>query len=174
MNNISNTGELLHEALQDLIGLHKQLLEVVKAEADSIEQADVKATFEATSSKEALVHWIHRSEQNRQIIATSLAQELKLANPSLKDLIVHFQSVDATLSAQLQTDLSALVILVERIQAQNNQNGKIVERSLQHVSAMRKNIFGEVTSENKTYNQQGQKNQASPGSAGPRLISKEV
>ena len=78
------------------------------------------------------------------------------------------------MSQQLQTDLSALIVLVERIQSQNRINAKIVERSLENVDAMRKNIFGEVTSENKTYNQYGQKNQASVSSTGPRLISKEV
>ena len=168
------TGQSLHEALQDLIGLHKQLLEVVKVEGDAVTQADVKLTFDATSNKEALIHWIHRSEQNRQVITYSLAEDLNLANPSLKELIMYYQSVDAPLSAQLQTDLNVLMILVERIQSQNRINAGIVERSLKHVNDMRKNIFGEVNPQNKTYNQQGQKNQASPGSSGPRLISKEV
>ncbi len=170
----TDPGDLLHEALQELVGLHKQLLEVIRQEAQAITQADVKATFEATSAKEALVHWIHRAELGRQVITQTLSEHLKIKNVSLKEIILHFQSHDAPLSARLQSDLNMLVTLVERIQSQNKENGKIVERSLKHVQSMRKNIFGEVPSENKTYNQQGQKNQASVGSTTARLISKEV
>lgn len=104
-NSLQNLGEILHESLQDLIGLHKQLLEVVKQEAEAITSADVKNTFEATSSKEALIHWIHRSEQSRQVIAHSIAEQIKLENPSLRQIIAHYQIDYPTLSQQLQTDL---------------------------------------------------------------------
>jgi flagellar biosynthesis/type III secretory pathway chaperone len=108
-----------------------------------------------------------------QAVVYALAEQEDLQAPSLKDLIIYFQSKNLELSNQLQTDLNSLVILVERIQNQNRVNGALVEESLKHIHNMKKNIFGEV-SPAKTYNQQGQKNQYSAGAGGPRLISKEV
>jgi flagellar biosynthesis/type III secretory pathway chaperone len=169
----TNLSTKLHESLQELIGLHRQMYEVVKSENEALTNADVKGTFEAATTKEALVHWIHQSEMSRQAVVYALAAQEDLENPSLKDLIIYFQSKEPELSQQLQTDLSSLVILVERIQNQNRVNGELVERSLKHIHNMKKNIFGEV-SPAKTYNQQGQKNQYSAGASGPRLVSKEV
>jgi hypothetical protein len=168
--------ELLHESLQELIGLHRQLYETVKAENEAITNADLKLTYEASTSKEALIHWIHNSEINRGAIVHSLAQEEKLPTltPSLRELILHFQTLDADLSAKLQTDLTTLMVLVERIKKQNASNALLVESSLKHVHNMKKNIFGETTHQAKTYNQQGKRNQASANEHGPRLISKEV
>ncbi len=165
----------LHEALQDLIGLHRQLYEVIKQENEALMNADVKATYEAAASKEALIHWIYQSEMSRQAVVYALAQAEGLSSftPSLKELILHFQSKDPDASNQLQTNLNTLSVLVDRIQRQNKQNGSLVENSLKHIHNMKKNIFGEV-SPAKTYNQQGQKNQVSAGADGPRLISKEV
>jgi len=144
----------LHQSLQDLIGLHRQLL---------------------AESKEALLNWIMQSENQRQQVVRKLSDQLSLdSKTTLKQMILHFQSANPSLSAQLQTDLNALVVLVERIQLQNSQNAKLIAKSLEHVDAMRKNIFGEAQVESKTYNKSGQKNQPERGSTGPRMISREV
>ena len=166
----------LHEILQELIGLHRQLYEVVKTENDAIANADVKGTYDAAAAKEALIHWIHQSEMSRQAIVHALAYEEKLENktPSLRQIIIHYQIIKPELSAQLQTDLSSLLVLVDRIKKQNELNGKLVEASLKHIQNMKKNIFGETTHQGRTYNQQGQKNTASASEHGPRLISREV
>ena len=165
----------LHEVLQDLIGLHRQLYEVMKQENEALTQADVKATYEAAASKEAIIHWIHQGELSRQAVVYALAQaeELKNQTPTLKELIIYFQTRNAEFSDQLQIDLNSLSVLVDRIQRQNKQNGSLVEESLKHINNMKRNIFGE-SSPAKTYNQHGQKNQVSAGADGPRLISKEV
>ncbi len=165
--------EKLHTSLQELIGLHRQLYEVVKVENESLTNADVKATYEAATAKEALVHWIYQTEMSRQAITYALSQSENLQSPTLKELILHYQAKDAEYANQLQLDLSSLTILIERIQKQNRLNGSLVESSLKHIHNMKKNIFGEVNPA-KTYNQQGQKNQVSAGSGGPRLVSKEV
>ena len=168
--------ELLHSSLQELIGLHRQLYEVVKAENEAITNADLKLTYDAAASKEALIHWIHNSEMSRQAIvyALSTEEDLQIKNPSLRELIIHYQTRNAELSAKLQTDLTTLLVLVERIKKQNDSNARLVESSLKHVNNMKKNIFGETTHQARTYNQQGQRNQASANANGPRLISKEV
>jgi flagellar biosynthesis/type III secretory pathway chaperone len=168
--------ELLHESLQELIGLHRQLYEVVKAENEAITNADLKLTYDAAATKEALIHWIHTAEMSRQAIVYALSTEegLPSTTPSLRELILHYQTRDADLSAKLQTDLTTLVVLIERIKKQNASNALLVESSLKHVHNMKKNIFGETTHQGRTYNQQGQRNQASANANGPRLISKEV
>ncbi len=169
-------GHRLHESLQGLIGLHRQLYETVKAENEAITNADVTATYETTANKETLVHTIRQAEMSRQAIASAIHLEagLSTGSPSLKEIILHYQGSDLLLSERLQSDLSALLILVERIKSQNSMNGKLVESSLRHINNMKSNIFGETTHQAKTYNQMGQKNQAAPNSHGPRLISKEV
>ena len=169
-------SERLHGSLQELIGLHRQLYETVKIENEAITNADIKLTYDAAASKEALIHWIHNSEMSRQAIVFALAQELGLntATPSLKELILLFQTTEPETSLKLQTDLSSLVVLVERIKKQNEQNGILLQASLKHINNMKKNIFGETTHQGKTYNQHGQRNQATANEHGPRLISKEV
>jgi flagellar biosynthesis/type III secretory pathway chaperone len=168
--------ELLHESLQELIGLHRQLYETVKAENEAITNADLKLTYDAAAAKEALVHWIHTAEMSRQAVVYALCQDEGLGskNPSLRELILHFQTRNPELSNKLQTDLSTLLILVDRIKKQNESNGRLLESSLKHVNNMKKNIFGETTHQGRTYNQQGQRNPGSANSHGPRLISKEV
>ncbi len=171
-NASGNPYERLHDSLQELIGLHRQLYEVVKAEHEAITQADTKGTYEAVANKEALIHWIHREELNRQVIAQALPESDR--SPSLRDIIASLQGRNNDLADRLQADLHALVVLVERIRTQNRLNGELVDRSLGHINNMKANIFGETTHQGKTYNQNGQKNQAGSNAHGPRLISKEV
>jgi hypothetical protein len=173
----TNPGDRLHESLQNLIGLHRQLYEIVKHEHEAIVQADTKATYEALANKEALIHWIHQAEMERQAITLELKDSEGFAeatNPSLKELILHYQVKQPELTSRLQSDLSALVILVERVKKQNQLNGSLIDQSLKHINNMKGNIFGETTHQGKTYNQMGQKNQAGGTPHGPRLISKEV
>ena len=168
--------ESLHSSLQELIGLHRQLYETVKAENQAITNADLKLTYDAAAAKEALIHWIHSAEIKRELIVETLVKKegLILPNPSLRELILHYQKPDQELSEKLQIDLSSLMVLVDRIQRQNDSNARLVESSLKHVHNMKKNLFGETTHQGRTYNQQGQRNHAGANSNGPRLISKEV
>jgi len=149
----------------------------VKTEHEAITQADTKATYEAVTNKEALIHWIHREELNRQVITQAIRSEENIPSDhplTLKELIIRFQSRDSELSSKLQGDLQALLVLVERIKKQNELNGSLVSQSLNHINNMKSNIFGETTHQGKTYNQMGQKNQANSNAHGPRLVSKEV
>jgi len=174
---IANPGDQLHECLQELIGLHRQLYEVVKTEHEAVTQADTKATYEAVANKEALIHWIHGEELNRQAVARRIRDDEGIPGehaPTLKEIIVCFQSRDPGLAQRLQSDLQTLVVLVERIKKQNSLNDALIAESLGHINNMKANIFGETTHQGRTYNQQGQKNQANSNAHGPRLISKEV
>ncbi len=171
-----NNGAGLHETLQELIGLHRQLYEVVKSENAAITQADVKATYEATSAKEALIHWIHQAELSRQAIVRNWcdAEQIPPADATLRNLILRVQGRDSALADRLQVDLTTLLVLVERIKKQNELNGSLVNESLRHIQNMKQNIFGETNPKAATYNQSGQRNAGSTNAHGPRLISKEV
>lgn len=175
-NAVVSPREKLHLSLQELIGLHRQLYEVVKSENEAITNADVKGTYDASAAKEALIHWIHQAEMSRQAILYTLAKEENLPgeNPSLRELILHYQGSDNEIAQKFQTDLNSLVVLVERIKKQNELNGKLLDASLKHINNMKKNIFGETTHQARTYNQHGHKNTGSTAEHGPRLISKEV
>ena len=177
-NNTSNlsSSERLHDALQELIGLHRQLYETVKTEHEAISNADLKQTYDAAANKEALVHWIRHSEAARQAIVHQFVKEEALGPniPSLREIILHIQARSLDLSNKLQVDLTTLIVMVDRIKKQNEINGRLIEASLRHVNTMKRNIFGETTHQAKTYNQLGQKNQGSANAHGPRLISKEV
>jgi flagellar biosynthesis/type III secretory pathway chaperone len=166
----------LHETLQELIGLHRQLYEVVKSENEAITQADVRATYEATSAKEALIHWIHQAELSRQIVVRNWCEagQINPAEASLRNLILRTRERDSALADRLQADLSTLMVLVERIKKQNELNGSLVNESLKHIQNMKQNIFGETNPKAATYNQSGQRNTGSSNAHGPRLISKEV
>lgn len=168
--------ERLHSVLQELIGLHRQLHEVVRNENQAITNADIKATYDTAAAKEALVHWIHQAERSRQSITFLLCEEegISTERPSLKELILHFQTKNPEGSLRLQTDLNSLIVLVERIRKQNESNEQLLQSSLKHIGNMKKNIFGEVSHQGRTYNQHGQKNTGSTQEQGPRLISKEV
>jgi flagellar biosynthesis/type III secretory pathway chaperone len=180
MENGTNTnqdhGALLHETLQELVGLHRQLYEVVKSENEAITQADVKGTYEATSAKEALIHWIHQAELSRQAVVRTWCEVegIHSSEATLRSLILRVQGRDSGLADRLQTDLTTLVVLVERIKKQNELNGSLVNESLKHIQNMKQNIFGETNPKAATYNQSGQRNAGSTNAHGPRLISKEV
>lgn len=175
-NQSSAVREKLHQSLQELIGLHRQLHDVVRTENDAITNADVKGTYDAAAAKEALIHWIHQAEMSRQAVLYTLCKEegLEGENPSLRELIAHYQGRDNDIANKLQVDFNSLIVLIERIKKQNELNGKLVESSLKHINNMKKNIFGETTHQARTYNQHGHKNTATTAEHGPRLISKEV
>jgi flagellar biosynthesis/type III secretory pathway chaperone len=169
-------SDKLHESLMELIRLHRQLYDVVKNENEAISNADSRATYEATAAKEALIHLIHQSEMNRQSVVHAIAFEYNLSNqnPTLKELIIHFETESFETSTRLQADLNMLIVLVERIKKQNEVNGRLVAESLKHINNMKKNIFGETSNKAGTYNQSGRQNAGSVNEHGPRLISREV
>ncbi len=165
----------LHELLQELIGLHSDLLEQVKKEAVALAEADLKVLNETALAKEALIHWIRRTENFRQAVSLDVARELDLqgVSPSLRQIILASQQKHPVQSEALQTDLNVLMHLVQRVRDQNIQNEKIIEQGLRHIMKMRENIMDEVQPV-KTYNPQGTKNVSNAGQSPPRMISKEA
>jgi len=163
----------IYQAIQKLIGLHRQLLEVVRAERETLIAAETRAIEEITSLKQGLIGEIRAAESSR-IAATQQLAQLWRKEPSeltLSNLIIVVQGRDLKLAEQFRTSLNAITILIDRITEQNDANRALVERSLEHVHEMKKNILGETVPNSQTYGPQGQK---SPGMQGARLISKEI
>jgi hypothetical protein len=162
----------LYQILQKFTGLHRQLLELIRAEREALVSADLKSIQEMTYAKEAVLQLIAQQEQIRLAKAAEIAKIWK-QSPSdltLKKMIIEIQGRDTKLADQLRSAFNTLTLLVQRALDQNSENKKLVEASLQHISAMKENVLGEIAPSANTYTPTGQKAQ---GRAGSRLISKE-
>ena len=163
----------LHQILQKLTGLHRQLMETVRAERDALISADLKEIQIQTFSKQTIIEEIHHTESARLKLMADLAiqwnkpiQELTLPN-----IIIEVQGTDLKAAEQLRTTFNALTILIQRISTQNKDNRVLVEHSLEHVYQMKKNILGESSPRTNTYTQQGQ---SVNGPAVSRILSREA
>ncbi|HAR44565.1 MAG TPA: hypothetical protein DCS07_18350 [Bdellovibrionales bacterium] len=105
------------------------------------------------------------------MVTLSLLWRKPLRDLSISQVIIAIQSDDPRGAEQFRTANNVLTILVQRIKEQNDSNRALVERSLEHVHVMKRNILGESVPKSNTYLQNGQK---SNPVAGARLISKEA
>ncbi len=172
-NRSDETTAKLHQSLQKLIGLHRQLLESVRLERDALLSADLKIVQDSTFAKEALVESIRQAEVERMRIVADFAFAWKkpVSELSLSNIIIGIQGDNLKAADQLRSSQNALQVLVSRIVDQNSNNRKICERSLTHFNAMKKNVLGEGSPKSDVYSQQGQRVN---GPAQSRLLSREI
>jgi flagellar biosynthesis/type III secretory pathway chaperone len=163
----------IYQIIQKLIGLHRNLMDVVRAEREALTNADLKGIQDANAQKEALVQAIRQQEADRLRTVGELAIQWKrpFKDLSLQNIIIAVQGTDLKAAEQLRSSFNALTHLVSRVQEQNRYNAELLEKSLAHLLSMKKNILGEATPKSDTYNPQGQKTSSSASS---RLISKEA
>lgn len=163
----------IYQVLQKLIGLHRQLMETVRLEHEALVAADLKGIQETTCAKEALIQAIRSRELERMRATSELSLSWKrpLRELTLPNLIIAVQGGDPAAAEQLRSSYNALSVMVSRIAEQNEANRRLVERSLEHVGNMKKNVLGEAQAAAATYTPQGQK---TTGPGGSRLISKEA
>ena len=163
----------LYELLQKLIGIHRQLLDVVRLEREALVEAHLKDIQNITGIKQGLVEEVHRVESERLKIMGALAVAWSMSSKelTLQKVIIRIQGNDLKLADQFRAAFNALNILIQRISDQNNHNKKFLERSIEHVDQMKKNVLEESQSQANTYTQQGQRS-TSAGTS--RLISKEA
>lgn len=163
----------LYQILQKLVGLHRQLMDVVRSEREALVSADLKGIQEATYVKESLIQSIYVAENERLKLMGELAAIWKksIQDLTLPNIIIEIQGRDPKSAEQLRGTLNVLTILIQRISEQNRSNREFVERSLQHVQNMKSNVLGESTVKAETYSPHGQKINATGSS---RLLSKEV
>lgn len=163
----------IYQTLQKLIGLHRQLLETVRAEREALIQANLKEVQDCTLAKQSLIEAIKRVEVERLKSLGDLAILWKkpIRELTLPNLIMVIQGEDLRRSEQFRSALNALTLLIQRINEQNRHNHAVVQSSLKHVGEMKKNVLGESTPKSETYTPLGQR---TPGVHGARLISKEA
>jgi flagellar biosynthesis/type III secretory pathway chaperone len=163
----------IFDSLQKLIGLHRQLLEICRAERDALVQAEIKAIQEATLAKQGVIEHIRQAETERLKRVGGLAMKWKkpLRELSLPNIILDLQAADPKAADQLRSAYNALTILIQRITEQNDDNRRLVERSLEHVNEMKKNVLGEAVPKSNTYTARGER---AATTGGARLISKEI
>ncbi len=163
----------IHQTLQKLIGLHRQLMDIVRLEREALIEANIKAIQDVTVAKQGLIEAIAQTEAQRLMILGSLAIAWKIPTRelSLPKIIIRVQGDDLKSADQLRSSFNALTILIQRITEQNKDNQALVEKSLAHVAEMKRNVLGEAMPKTSTYTQQGQKNTASTEG---RLISREA
>jgi hypothetical protein len=163
----------IFESLQKHIGLHRQLLDVCRLERELLVQAELKSIQEITLKKQGIIEVIRVTENERlgRIGALAMKWKKPLRELSLPNLILAIQGTDPKGAEQLRSAFNALTILIQRITEQNDDNRTLVERSLDHVNEMKKNVLGESVPKANTYTAQGQR---SGGPGGARFISKEA
>lgn len=165
--------EPLYACLQRMLGLHRQLYETCKLEREAFVAADVKAITEQTHAKELIIETIRQAEAERIRVSTFVALDWKVP---LKELTLGFiarevEPRDPAAAERFRSALTALTVLIERARKLNESNREFVERSLEHVNAMKKNVLGEAVPSTETYGNLGQK---LPNTAGARLLSTEA
>jgi flagellar biosynthesis/type III secretory pathway chaperone len=163
----------LYACLQRMIGLHRQLYEVCKMERQAFVDADSKRIIEHTQAKEWVIENIRQAESERLRISTRISLEWKrpLRNLTLSFIVREIEPNDAVGSERFRSALNALTLLIERARKLNESNREFVERSLEHVRQMKKNVLGEAAPQSETYGSQGQKVAATGGA---RLLSTEA
>lgn len=148
-------------------------MDLVRAEKEAILSADLVGVQEATHQKEALIEEIKRQETLRleQIGHISVQLRKPARDITVQSLILQIQVRDPKLAEQLRSSMNALLLLVGRIRDASQYNLELIERSLDHVDLMKKNVLGEAIPNSNTY---GSKAQHVGNTAGARLISREA
>lgn len=149
----------IYDVLNKLVGLHRKLLEVVRLEREHLIEAQPKAIETITQQKHFLIEEIHQIEIIRIKLSAEFAVENKknIKELTLKNLILAIQGEYPKIAQQLQSVKNTLLILSQRISEQNKENLILIERSLEHIEAMKRNLIQVQDISIDTYSQQGQK-----------------
>ena len=163
----------IYQTLQKLIGFHRQLLETVRMEHEALVQADIRKIEDAVFAKQALIEAIQRAEVERMKALSELAMAWKkpVSELTLNNIVIIIQGQDIKFAEQFRSSLNALNLLIKRVSEQNKGNSVLVDKSLENIHAMKKNVLGESAPRTDVYNQKGCRSTGQPSS---RLISKEV
>jgi predicted phage tail protein len=159
----------LLESLKTQIGLHRQLLEIVRIEHQALVDADMDALEKAIHAKEGTIGAIQREEIGRKAFLSHLTSVEHL---TLTQLIEKIQAHDLPLADEFRKSQITLNLLSERIREQNSKSRQMVESSLQHVEKMKRNIIGEKAKNSETYTAKGQR--SSNPKHGRNLLVKEI
>ncbi len=163
----------LYDCLYRLLGLHRQLLESIRLEKDALIEANVKSVQDAVAAKEKHIEAIKKTEMERHRLIHELGRRWNRDETTLtiSEISVLIQGSQLKMADQLRSVMNALNVLITRITEQNRYNRTLVEKALEHIGNMKRNVLGETVPKSTTYTPQGQR---SGGMQGARLLSKEV
>lgn len=161
------------ESLHRLIALHRELLDACGIERHALVQADLKAIQESTQHKQRVVEAIKGAEAERlqRVAELAIAWKRPVRELSLPKLAAALGPGDSAVAEDLRSAFSALSLLVERITEANADNRRLVERSLEHVEEMKRNVLGEAVPKSNTYTAKAQRQAQTSGA---RLFNKEA
>ena len=164
----------IYQTLQNLVGLHRQLLETVRVEKEAIAAADLKTLQEATYTKAALIESVRQCEAERIKLTIKLAAiwKVPVQELTLPQIILRVQGTDLKSADLFRSVHTALNTLIQRVAEQNRYNQNLVEKSLSHIREMKSNVLGEASAKSETYTPYGKKNKTQTQQS--RLLSKEV
>lgn len=165
--------EQIHQTLQKLVGLHRQLMEIVRVERLALTEANIKGIQEAALAKQGIIEQIRNIESERMKALAELALHWKkpVRDLTLSAIIIEIQGRDPKYADSLRSAYNTLTILIKRVSEQNEENKALVDRSLEHIEQMKKNVLGESVPKTNTYTAKGTR---ANGAGGARLISKEA
>ncbi len=164
--------EMLH-ILQKLLGHHRQLLDIVRIEREHLVQVNHLAIQTIIVRKQNEIEAIGQIETQRVKLVSDLGQLLGKSptDLTLPKLIIEVQASNPKLAEQFRSTYNALTVLIQRITGQNRDNQKLLQRSIENIYEMKKNILGVASGNAGTYSQQGQR---VTGASPRHLISREA
>ena len=149
----------LYESLQKLTGLHRQLMDTVRMEREALVAADIPRIEEATVRQAGVdrsdSH--RRSERLKRVWRACIMLKKPVRELTLPKLIILVQGSESEASGTTSHRLQRAHSLIKRIDEQNRENQKLVQKSLAHIQEMKKNILGETVPKSSTYTAKGQK-----------------
>jgi flagellar biosynthesis/type III secretory pathway chaperone len=169
---VRSKSEELQKTLNEILGAHRDLLDIVRTEKSALVAMDAEGTETCLINKEQAIAKLRNLEKKRILICEKLYANLQLpeADHRLSQIAVAIQAVMPERAEKLRSIQNALKILIDRIKSQNTQNMKLVEASLEHLQNMKKNVMGESNPMTRTYNRSKQTQHKGE----PRMLSKEV
>jgi flagellar biosynthesis/type III secretory pathway chaperone len=163
----------LYLQLQKLLTLHRQLLDLLRAERQALVDADPAKIEELALSKQGLLDQIALADESRRKLVSSVAAAARLPaeTVALSRVAIVAQGLQVKLGEQFRSVQQALSHILTKVEEQGAYNRALVEQSLERLVQMKRNIVGSEAPKSGTYSASGQ--QAAPGS-GARLISREA
>lgn len=163
----------LHQNLQKLLSLHRQLLELLRRERDALVGADAAAIEDRAMEKQGVLDQIAFYDNERRKLLALVGTSARVAADqlTLSRVAIIAQGVQVKMGEQFRSVQQALSHMITRIEEQGAYNRELVERSLETLAQMKRNIIGASEPSPGTYSANGQRSAQAPGA---RLISREV
>lgn len=166
-----NKKAKIEAIFNNLVDLHKELIDLAKIEYLNLVEADLKALDEVSLKKELIIGEILKKEDERKAILKAVCGFKNKEKITLKALIEKASKTDVQFSKRLRIIHKTLLLLVEQIQSQNKKNHELIESSLNHIQEMKSNILNECSKQTSTYNKKATKDNKTRGA---RFLSQEA